>query len=197
LVDIVSVTALVVSIVTVVFVIVREGFGLTLEYRESEATSKRKRNVDEKLKEDLKTRQKQYLEMERAQSNGEILLGNLEELGRCAFLTRSLTSNMLESMTRHIKSGLRSLAVAIIMLAVVILTSLFGDFSSSPNQPSSGSGYLIMIFALLLLAGFSYGAYMELGKHLRLREHFVKLSENPNLQYSEQLFNELRAADLF
>jgi len=185
----------VVSIVTAVFVIVGQGFGLTLEYRESEATSKRKKDVDERLKVDLKTRQKQYLEMERAQSNGEIIMVSLEELGRCAFLARSLTSNMLESMTRHIKTGLRYLAVAVVMLAIIILTILFGDFSYSLQQ--TGSGYLIMFLALMFFAVFGYMAYIELGKHLKLREHFVKLSENPNLQYSEQLFDQLRAADLF
>lgn len=186
-----------VSIVTAVFVIIGQGFRLTLEYRESEATLQRKRDVDEKLKEDLKIKQKLYLDMERAKGNSEtILFGHLEELGTCAFLTRSLTSSMLESMTRHIKSGLRYLAGAIVMLAISILTILFGDFSYT-SQTQAGSGYPIAIIALGMLAVFGYEAYVELGKHFNLREHFVKLSENPNLQYAEQIFNELTAAHLF
>lgn len=195
MVDFIAVTALVVSIVVGVFVVVREGFGLTLEYRESEATSKRKRDVDEKLKQDLKGRQKQYLEMESAQGNSETQIVHLEELGRCAFLTRSMTSTMLDNMTRYIKDGLRNLVAVMVMLALAILFMLFGDFSYISGQ--AGSGYVVVFISLILLAGFGYAAYKDFGKHLKLREAFIRLSENPSLQSSVQLFNELRAAGLF
>lgn len=60
--DFIALAALVVSIVTTVFVVVTSGLGLALEYRESETTSKRKKDVDEKLKDDLKVRLKQFSE---------------------------------------------------------------------------------------------------------------------------------------
>lgn len=185
-----------VSIATALFVIVGRAIGLTSEYRESEATSKRKRDIDEKLKVDLKMRQNQYVKMEHGQSNGDTLFTSLEELGKCAFLSRSLTSNMLDSLTRNMKSGLRNLAVAIVMLALAVLTGVFGDFSYS-SQQGPGSGYVITALALLFLAGFGYAAYGALGKHLKLRDYFVKLSETPSLQCAEQLFDELRQQNLF
>jgi hypothetical protein len=127
--------ALVVSIASVAFVIMREGIGLALGYRESEATSRRKREIDSKLRAEVKNELKGFLLLlTKKERNEEKELEAIVELGQSAYYARSISSKLLEDMTRYMSSALAFLSATLLTFFLALYTGLNTPDFSVPNS---------------------------------------------------------------
>jgi len=190
--DPILIAAFIISIFSAIFVAIKEGVGLTLDYRESETTSRRKKEIDDKLREEVKKELKKSRKRDiSTKVDDEEVFEQTEALGRSAFLARSITEKMLDSMSLYMKNAFKNLAGALIALFFTLVLGLeFGDLSQwlsfIPALP-----YAILTAMSLVLAT------KNLRKYYFIREEFVRLSENPNLEYCLELYEELTERGLW
>lgn len=190
--DPLAIVALVISIASVAFVVVKEGIGLALGYRESGMTSRRKREIESKLRAEVRNELKGFLYLlTKKERNEEKELEAVIDLGRCAFYARSICSNLLEGMTRYMSSALGLLAAT---LAVFFLTLYVG--LNNPDLSNSSNLIPLIVYAILAFALF-YMTTRQLKKHYSLREKFLRLGENPRLDYCRTLVEELKKEGLW
>lgn len=108
------------------------------------------------------------------------------KLGRSADYARSMSGKLLEDITQHISSALSNLAVTLI--------ASFGTIYMGLNLDLSVLNNLITIFALIVVTFFAlYMTNKQFRKYYLLRERFVRLGENPTLDYCTKLVEELRS----
>jgi hypothetical protein len=165
----------------------REGPGLTLGYRESATTSRRKREIDLKLRAEVRKEITRYaLLLGKDKRDEEKEFEKAVKLGRSADYARSISGKLLEDITQHISSALSNLAVTLI--------ASFGTIYMGLNLDLSVLNNLITIFALVVVTFFAlYMTNKQFRKYYLLRERFVRLGENPTLDYCTKLVEELRS----
>lgn len=187
--------ALVLSLISIVLWGLKEGIGLPLEYRESEATANRRKDIDDKLRAEVKTNMSRVMViLSEHKENEETELEEIEELGRCAFLARWTSSRILEGMTYSMSRALRAFGTGILIVVIVVLYFLY--LSTSATIVSMENILFAIVFVILTAIPFII-TYNHVKKHYILREAFTRLSENANLEYCKELVDELQDKDLW
>lgn len=183
--------ALIVAIASALFVGIKEGLGLTLEYRESETTQKRKKEIDEKLREEIQKKMKTFMEKAISDKENEEIFNNIEELGYFSHIARTITDRILDNMHRQLTMALRNLGI---LLYVLFFTVLFGA-----TLPIFESIQLLLMVSVLGITSAVSCNWMirNLQMHYFLRRKFVELYENPNLDHCEELCDELIEKNLW
>lgn len=184
--DPLAIIALVVSIASVAFIIMKEGIGLALGYRESAATSRRKREIDSKLRAEVRVELRKFLvSLTKKERDDEKELESIVELGQSAYFARSISGKLLEDMTQYMSSALGLLAATLASFFATLYIGANADFSMSYD-----------FVAFVLLVGLAFFAFYmttkQLKKHYSLRERFVRLGENPSLGYCRELLEDLK-----
>lgn len=182
-----AIAALAISIISVIFVIVREGISLTLGYRESETCQRMKTKIDESLKKYVKEEFESFME---TKLNGKYkneleLLSELEKLGYMAYLARDATSTILDNITNCYKAALTSLGSA---LSFFVLTIVWGVFYWNIRESTSTA--LLGLIAFLAII-YSVNVWKNLKNYYFIRERFLKLSETPTMKKCMDTMDEL------
>jgi hypothetical protein len=189
--DPLAIIALVVSIATLAFVVIREGIGLILGYRESPATLRRKREIDSKLRAEVRDELKKFLvSLTKKERDEEKELESMNELGMSAYFARWISGELLEDMTRYMNSALTCLAATLASLFITLYIGTTSDLSIETNS------VFLAIFVVITLFSF-YLTTRELKRHYFLRERFVRLGENPNLEFCRELHEDLENEGLW
>jgi len=185
--DPVSIIALVVSVASVAFIVVKEGTSLALGYRESSVTARRKREIDSKLRAEVRREIARFMILlEKDKRNEEKEFDRAMELGRSADYARSISGRLLEDMTQHMSSALGLLSATLLSFFLALYLGLnIPDFL----VPNASIPFLMSV--ALVLVSF-YMTTKQLRKHYLLRERFIRLGENPNLEYCRKLVEELK-----
>lgn len=192
--DPIIIAAFIISISSAIFVAIKEGVGLTLEYRESETTSRRKKEIDDTLRKEVKKKLDKFLKEDRStKADDEEVLEKIEDLGRCAFLARFTTERMLDNMTSYMKVAFKNLAVFLFAL----FFTLFYYFTMLEGTVIRYDIFLMFCFLVIMTGVFFALVITNLKKHYFIREEFVRLSENPNLDYCDELYDELYGRGLW
>jgi len=187
--DPISILALLISVASAVFVGMREGMKLMVEFRESEVTISRKKEIDQKLQGELN----QILEdfnKSKAQKAEKYLA--IEWLGRYSYLVRTFSEELLDNISSRTKSMLRWFIIAITSLAGAIIIGIL-------YFPTQSDLAIILIlstyFAMIPIIAF-YRTFKTLIQIKIFRDSFRKLFENPNLKYCHDLYEDLRIKKL-
>jgi len=192
--DPIVILALVLSIASIVFVGIREGIGLTLGYRESETTQRRKKEIEGHLLEELRKKWKSLMEDVMKSENKEegIPIEDLEEIGYLCYLARSMIEDMLDTMATYAKTALKNLVYSLYFLfATIVWIVNFPEFYMSLDV-----GLFFFVFAPLTYVNFHW-MVKNLKRHYFIRDRFIRLSEKPNLEYCEEVAEELMEKDLW
>lgn len=187
--DPLAIIALVVSIASIAIILLEKGVSLPLGYRESIETTTRKKDIDSKLRDEVRKEQLLH-DSTRKERNEEEELESLVELGRDAFFARSISGNLLNDITRYMNSALSNLLIGLFVFFFTLYIGVNTDFSTT------NSIVVFVIFVIITLSAF-YFTYKQLRKHYLLRERFVRLSENANLEYCRELVEELEDEGLW
>jgi len=182
-----AIAALVISIISVIFVIEREGIRLTLGYRESETCQRMKTKIDKSLKKYVKDEFESfmYTKLGEQYKNELELLSELEKLGYMAYLARDATSTILDNMTNCYKAALTSLGLALSFFALTIVWGMFYW-----NLRESASTVLLGLLAFLAII-YSVNMWKNLKSYYFIRERFLKLSETPTMEKCMDTMDEL------
>jgi uncharacterized membrane protein len=195
LVDPIALLALMLSLISIVLWGLKEAIGLPLEYRESETTANRRKDIDDKLRAEVKTNKSRVMViLSEHKESEEKELEEIEELGHCAFLARWTSSRILEGMTYSMSRALRLFGTGILVAVIVVLYFLY--LSMIETIMSTESIFFMIVFVILTAIPFIM-TYNHVKKHYVLREAFTRLSENANLEYCKELVDELRDKDLW
>ena len=187
--DILTIAALVISIMSIVLIIIEKVPDLLLGYREKESTVEKKKVIDAKLKTEVKDELSKFLLLlSEEERNEEKELEALDELGLSAYFARHISSNVLDGMTNYAKSGIKYLALSIpvFLMAFIALGSGLTD--------SSQTVFIIFFFGFALF--IFYMAARQFIGYYRMRERFLGLSESPTLEFCEELHEQLRSEGL-
>lgn len=189
MVDLIAVVALVVSVFTAAFVMIKQGIGLAIEYRESPETSRRKVTIEEKLQDQYGQELTEFLNYCSSRKSLDIKDVNMRnrviELGqRTRYL--NLGTILLEQMTRFSKRFLRAILISIPFMSATIV---FG-VSTWETDPLLGVLFIVPYGAAT--AGFIFLAGSFLQKYYFAREKFVALSEDPSLDNCQVIVEEMR-----
>jgi uncharacterized protein YjeT (DUF2065 family) len=186
--------ALVLSLISIVLLGLKEGIGLPLEYRESDAAINRRKEIDDSLRAEVKTNMSRVMViLSEHKEKEEKELEEIEELGHCAFLARSTSIRILEGMTDSMSRALRTFGTGI--LVVVVVVSYFLYLSISATIVSNESIFFAILYAIVTAIPFIM-TYNRVKKHYILREAFTRLSENANLEYCKKLVGKLQDKDV-
>jgi hypothetical protein len=188
-----SLVALVVSISSIAILIMKEGVGLILGYRESPETSRRRREIDSKLRAEVRKEEQKFLlsvTEKEGERDEEKELESLMELGRSAFFARAMCENLLDDITRYMHLALSYLSVGLLVFFFTLYIGVNTDFSTS-------NSYVVFIIFVAITFFVFYQTYKQLRNHYLLRERFVRLSENANLEYCRELGEELENEGLW
>ena len=185
------IVALMVSIFSALFVAIKEGIGLTLEYRESEVTMKKKKEIDEKLRHQVKDDMKKLVASCVSKKDiDEETLKSAEDIGYEAYLSRSATVDLLDGIVFHAKRAFRNLGIALYFL---FFTIVFGVYFWDIYFLNS-----LLSIGVLGSASFIYFVYTirSLKNYYSIREKFGLLYENPTIERCREVINELMERDL-
>jgi hypothetical protein len=184
--DPLAIIALVVSIASVAFVIMKEGIGLALGYRESESTSRRRREIESKLRAEVRVELKSFLDtVDKGDRNEAKELEAIINLGRHAHHARSMCGNLLENMTYYMSSAMTYLAGTLTVFFLTLYVGLNSPNLSIPENFVPFLAYVMLTLALL------YMTVKQLKRHYSLRVRSLRLGENPTLDYCGKLVEEL------
>ena len=184
--DFIAIAALVISIGSFIFVAIKEGIGLTLEYRESEVTRNRKLRIDGSLRKELKEKTKSFWKkgIPVDTKDEEEAFEALQDLGRYSHHVRFATEDMLDSLSSHSKAAFKCLLSSMYFLFFTIVIGVYFGLADWV------SWFYVLIFALptIIFLGWTVRNFR---KHYAMREEFVRLSENPTLKYCDELIEDL------
>jgi predicted membrane chloride channel (bestrophin family) len=102
--DPLAIIALVVSLTSAIFIVLKEGIGLLLGFRESAQTSRTRREIDVKLRNEVKNHEREVMKSITLEKDQEKELQTLVDLGQSAYYARSITTRLLEQMTQRMGS---------------------------------------------------------------------------------------------
>lgn len=193
MVDLIAVVALIVSIVSAFFVALKEGVGLIHDYRESETTQKRKKEIDESLRNEVKEKIKKFTQeyITNVGKDESEKLEEIENLGYASILSRDATKTIINNIISQTKNGFKNLALALYaFFMTVVFWGLF-DFNTSNWQI-----FVLLSFLAIFTAILFVWAISNFKRHSYLREKFIQLYENPNIKFCWELFDELTEKNL-
>jgi hypothetical protein len=181
--DPIPVLALVISIASVLFVALREGSKLMFEFRESEVTISRKKDIDKKLAEQFDIKLNEFLN---SKGSKEEKCNAVEELGKHSFIVRSLSNKILDSISHRTKLMLRFFFFGVISSVVAVIIGVLSITTENISLAVIYTIYLGMIPAFSF-----YVMFQNYSKGNSLREAFRKLYENSTLELSQEIYEEL------
>lgn len=189
MVDLIAVTALVVSVLTAVFVAIKQGIGLSIEYRESAETLRRREAIEARLHDQIGVELTAFLQYCASQKQLDIkdieIRKKVIELGtRTRYL--NLGTTLLEEMTRFSKKFLRTIAAS---LPFIFITIVFATYFWEVDPFLSA--FLIILYGSPTVY-IVYVAASQLDKYYFARERFVALSENASLDNCQFIIQEMR-----
>jgi uncharacterized membrane protein len=187
--DPLAIIALVISVASAVFVTITKGFDMLLGYRESGETSKRRDEINRKLRDEVKKQEQEVLKTIASEKDEEKELETLVDLGQSAFYARSIANRLLEQMTQRMGAALGFVAITLVVFLLTLFQGLNSDLSNL-------TATIPFFFFIALGFGTLYVTAKMLQGYYTLRERFLRLCENTTLAYCKELVEELREKSL-
>jgi len=183
--ELLSVIALIISIVSLIFVGLKEGISLALGFRESEAVERKRSRIKEALRKELEKEVNDFLNEYRSkEAVDEETMDSIVYLsGRIESI--DLVDDLMEALTYHANRFLKCLSTTVILVCLTALTIYF----LINNMDTLTTFYTIIFGAATFLQGS--GAYSSIRKYYYVREAFQRLSEDPTLDNCEFIGSEL------
>ncbi len=182
--DVSNVILAIIAVLSVVLVMMTEGFKLTLGFRSSETTQKRKQRIDKQLQEELDKKVDDFLKSEECLRAGPDRINGIEHWGYESLVAESITNDMLEGSDKKIKSGIKNFIVGSMTIFLVVLSFIYLDISN----PFA----VLIIVIFVILTGFLFWFFIDCAvKALKIRELFIKLDEKTTIEYADELNSEV------
>jgi hypothetical protein len=185
-----SIVAIGISLISIIFVLITQGSKETIGYRGSEETRNRKNRIDSNLAKQVQSEVEKFIS---SCTSGKISKPELHEqiqnLGGDVYVSKNLVTDILDTLTYSIEKGIlflsMGLAIAVATALVIITLDVSNVFSI----------FLVIAYGILSAYCLRRGI-----KHLRLnyelKSKFILLDENPTMEYASDLFEELTARNI-
>ena len=174
----------VIAVFSAIFVALREGTKVTLDYRESETTMNRKRRIDTKLQGNARKEIEAFLKDKASRQITEETLDAFGELGYKGYVSRYVTEDILEKITYFIESTLKNITIGIASLFVTAIIGIYIDISL---------WFTLLVFVLYVIVTVAYflKGISALRKHYFLRKKLISLDETPTLENAIEIRSDL------
>jgi len=173
----IAVTALIVSIVSVLYVALKEG--VSLGFRESETTSTRRKEITNTLNEAIRADILSFLEKNGSKKQiDDDLMGEIMDAAHKIY-RKDFGNELLRQTTYYFNRFLRALVSSIV--TIILTVAYFLYYYGLLTQVL----YLYYIFGLYFVwmtTSIVRSAYMHARKYYCAREAFLQLSEQPTFE---------------
>lgn len=189
-----SSVAIILSVASVVFVIIKIGLGLGLEFVEKPEIRAMKEKIENKLNDEwvailrsfLKGYSEKIEDLDQEKVSWEIV--SLGEKTRHVQIASTLLKIISKIGFDIIKFAVTIIAILIIMVATVWAVVSFPDLSYNL--------WLLLLLEVITLAIFSFATRNAIRHYMAIRSLFYLLSEKPSLVYAGNIMKELEDKDL-
>ena len=187
--DPLNLAMLVVALFSAIFVAIAGGIKLTIGYRGSEETRKRKKRIDDKLNTEIIKKINSFMESDDCKRDNPKRIDVISDLGYECYIAKNLTQDILDNSTYYMKNTLKQLISAIGLIFLIFMAYLYLDLSQSFNSVVfyayvGGSLYLFYI------------AIKSISKAMSLRTNFIELDEKPTIEHATELHEDLVDNDI-
>jgi len=184
----VSILSLIFSVFAIVLVFITKGMSFTLGFRESAATSKKKKEIKSSLIKELEDGVKTFLEKHHGKKKvDEEIMDEITDLAEKVDFT-SLGDDLLENMTYYGNLFVKQILLALMYTVLLTCyTMLYWDIFNEVVV------ILLLFFVIGLIVSLGYMAFKNFRKYYCLRENFQRLYENPTLDFCVVITEDLEA----
>ena len=185
MVDLLDLALVVIALFSAIFVAITGGIKLTLGYRGSEDTTRRKKRIDEKLKEETKDEMLKFVKACSSETiDNATMQIRFEELGYEGFVARNITTHMLAKLTSFMESSLKLLVLSVFgILATLFIVSYY-------NLTQWTYFLIFLVYVVATIFAFSR-TVANIRKNYSLRKALIYLDENPKMEIALELRSDL------
>jgi heme exporter protein D len=185
-----SVIAVGVSIISMIFVVITQGFKHTIGFRGSEEARQRKERIENTLAKEVDSEMENFVTCcNSGKTSKQEIKEKIEALGVEVYVSKNLATDILENLTSFMEKGIRLLIVGLIIAILTALVPFYTDLSSD--------FYIIIFAGYIALAIYAVvRGYQCLHNNYELRRKFILLDENPTIENASEIFDQLTERNL-
>jgi hypothetical protein len=177
-----SITAIIISGLSLLFVILQQHIGFGLEFRESEITSKRKKEILVALNKEIVQDITSFVSTcNEKKTVDEDIKNSIDELSS-KHNRVTLGNELLDSTTHFFNRFVRY----VIFTALIIISAIIFLYIEYPLVTTTGFVFFALLFVVFIYM-IARISYQNLCWYVNVRDAFLKLSEEPTLNNAKNI----------